>query len=125
VLFGEVEQQQAAALLQARALCVPHLADYEITNVALKKLRRERLAEDAVLACLHAYAALDMERYPVAVAPVLALAQRYRLTAYDAAYLWLAEQLQAPLATFDAQLATAAQSHLAPPLGPTPGPTLS
>jgi predicted nucleic acid-binding protein len=112
-LFGEVEQQQAAALLQARALCAPHLVDYEIANVALKKLRGERLAESAVLACLEAYASLDLERHPVAVGPVLSLAQRYQLTAYDAAYLWLAEHLEAPLATFDAQLAKAAQKHLA------------
>ncbi len=62
-LFGEAEKQQAAALLQARALCAPHLVDYEITNVALKKLRRERLAESAVLACLEAYASLDLERH--------------------------------------------------------------
>lgn len=116
-LFGEAEQQQAAALLQARSLCAPHLVDYEMANVALKKLRRERLAESAVLACLEVYAALDLERHAVAVGPVLALAQRYQLTAYDAAYLWLAEQLEAPLATFDAQLATAAERHLAGPAG--------
>ncbi len=120
-LFGEAEQQQAAALLQARALCVPHLADYEMTSVALKKLHRERLAESAVFACLEAYAALDVERHAVAVTPVLALARRYRLTAYDAAYLWLAEQLQAPLATFDSQLATAAEKHLAGGAASAPG----
>jgi predicted nucleic acid-binding protein len=93
-LFGEAEQQQAAALLQARALCAPQLVDYEIANVAVKKLRRERLAESAVLACLDAYAALDLQRHAVEVGPVLVLAQRYQLTAYDAAYLWLAEQLR-------------------------------
>ncbi len=112
-LFGEAEQLQAAAMLQARALCVPHLVDYEITSVALKKIRHEQLDEGAVRLCLEAYAALDLQRHAVAVGPVLALAQRYRLTAYDAAYLWLAEQLQAPLATFDAQLAAAAGKHLA------------
>jgi predicted nucleic acid-binding protein len=111
-LFGEAEHQQAAALMQARALCAPHLLDYEITNVALKKLRREQLAESAVAACLDAYSVLEVERHAVAVGQVLALAQRYQLTAYDAAYLWLADQLQAPLATFDTQLATAADKHL-------------
>ncbi len=37
---------------------------------------------------------------------------RYQLSAYDAAYLWLAAELKAPLATFDAKLAAAAQAHL-------------
>jgi predicted nucleic acid-binding protein len=41
-----------------------------------------------------------------------ALAMRYRLSAYDAAYLWLAGALQAPLAT-DAKLAGAARDYLA------------
>ena len=41
------------------------------------------------------------------------LAQRYNLSAYDAAYLWLAAELKAPLATFDLKLANAARAHLA------------
>ena len=44
-----------------------------------------------------------------------ALAMRYGLSAYEAAYLWLAGALQAPLATFDAKLAEAARAHLSGP----------
>ena len=43
---------------------------------------------------------------------VLAMARRYGLSAYDAAYLWLASQLKAPLATFDRKLGEAARQHL-------------
>ena len=42
---------------------------------------------------------------------VAALAQRYNLSAYDAAYLWLAAELKAPLATFDTTLGEAAKAH--------------
>jgi predicted nucleic acid-binding protein len=42
-------------------------------------------------------------------------AARYELSASDAAYLWLAAELQAPLATFDQKLAAAAQG-----VAPTP-----
>jgi predicted nucleic acid-binding protein len=57
-------------------------------------------------------APLAIERHAVDPTAVLALAHRYKLTAYDAAYLWLAERLEAPLATFDNLLARAAQEHL-------------
>lgn len=112
-VFGEEEQRAAVALLHGRALTAPHLVDYEMTSVALKKLRRERLPDAAVAAALDTYAGFAIERHAVDPAAVLALALRYKLTAYDAAYLWLAEQLQAPLATFDAALARAARDHLA------------
>ena len=40
------------------------------------------------------------------------LALRYDLSTYDAAYLWLAAGLKAPLATLDRRLGEAAQRHL-------------
>jgi predicted nucleic acid-binding protein len=43
---------------------------------------------------------------------MLSIAERYRLTAYDAAYLCVAEQLGAPLATLDGKLAEAARAYL-------------
>ncbi len=58
------------------------------------------------------YAALDITRMRTAVDGVYALAEQYQLTAYDAAYLWLAAQLKAPLATFDRRLGEAAQACL-------------
>jgi predicted nucleic acid-binding protein len=84
-----------------------------MASVALKKLRREHLPEAAAAGALDVFSALAIERHAIDCLAVLALAQRYKLTAYDAAYLWLAERLEAPLATFDAALARAAQQHLA------------
>lgn len=113
VLFGEAEHAQAAALLHGRVIAAPHLVDYEMTSVALKRLRRGRLSVDSVMAALEDFAAFPLERHSVAVGAVIELAQCYDLTAYDAAYLWLAAELEAPLATFDDQLARAAGKHLA------------
>jgi predicted nucleic acid-binding protein len=53
---------------------------------------------------------------PPTIAPtpseVLQRAMRYGLTACDAAYLWLAGNLQAALAPFDAALGAVAREHL-------------
>ena len=54
-----------------------------------------------------------MPLHRVDIAAQVALAQRYGLSAYDAAYLWLAAELKAPLATYDQKLGAAARLHLA------------
>jgi predicted nucleic acid-binding protein len=112
-VFAEDGHAEALALLHGRALHAPHLLDHEIASVGLKKLRRERVPHETIVAALQAYAGLAIERHAVDVETVVAIAVRHGLTAYDAAYLHLAEQLIAPLATLDERLATAARKHLA------------
>jgi predicted nucleic acid-binding protein len=62
---------------------------------------------------LQAYGRLAIERHEVDAEAIVAVARRYELTAYDAAYLVVAARLAAPLATLDEALATAARAHLA------------
>jgi len=112
-LFGEGGGAEAAALLLGRSLHAPHLLDHEIASVALKKLRRDGVSAEAVTAALRAYGQLAIERHAVDADHLVSVAQRCRLTAYDAAYLCVAEQLGAPLATLDDTLAAAARSYLA------------
>ena len=91
----------------------PYLLDFEIASVSLKKLTRERVPRATVAAALRAYSQLAIERHGVDAESMLAVAEHYRLTAYDAAYLCVAEQLGAPLATLDNKLGEAARAHLA------------
>ena len=114
-LFAEPEAPLAAAALQARALHAPDLIDYELISVALKKIRREQLPQAAVTSALGLLDGMAIERHQINMSSVLRLADRYALTAYDAAYLSLADLLGAPLATFDERLAAAAREHLAQP----------
>ena len=112
-LFSEDGGDEAAALLHGRDLHAPHLLDCEIANVALKKHRRQDVPATTVISALQTYARLPIERHAVDAAAVAVMAARFTLTAYDAAYLCVAEQLAAPLATLDAKLAAAARACLA------------
>ena len=67
---------------------------------------------DSVALALADYRAYDIQLHAVDLAAQYELAQRYQISAYDAAYLQLAAELRAPLATFDPKLAAAAQAHL-------------
>lgn len=111
ILFDEPARDAALARLAGHALHAPHLLDHEIVSVALKKRRQSWPAESLALA-LTDYGDYDIDLHPVDLGAQYALAVRYQLSAYDAAYLWLAAELKAPLATFDARLAAAAQAHL-------------
>lgn len=112
LLFDEHNQADALAQLSGRVIVAPHLLDLEFANAAQKKMRRERLDPQKVAQALQLIDGIVVERHAVPAAAALLLAERYALTPYDAAYLWLAERLDAPLVTFDARLAAAAQQHL-------------
>lgn len=113
ILFDEAERDDALARLGGHSLHAPNLLDHEIVSVALKKQRLHWPAESIALALAdYAGMAEEIERHAVDAAAQYALALRYGLSAHDAADLWLAVELHAPLATFDARLAAAAQAHL-------------
>jgi len=120
VVFDEPLRDEAERLLTGKALHAPDLIDYELANVATKKYRL-RLAGDLkpdavdglLTQALECYLSLQLQRVGVDLPETVALATRYKLSAYDAAYLWLAAALKAPLATFDLRLGEAARLHLA------------
>lgn len=101
---------------------VPSLFWYEIRNVLVMAERRKRIAAARTTAFLS-----DLALLPFAVddlpreASVLDLARRRSLTVYDAAYLELAQRIDAPLATLDQALIAAARKEGIPLFKSKPG----
>jgi len=94
------------------SLHAPHLLDVEVIQV-LRRLQWEgtisgRRADQAVQDLID----LRITRYPHVVLVPLIWRYRHNLSAYDAAYVALAEELGAPLLTRDSHLA-AASDHAA------------
>ncbi|MDR0250388.1 MAG: type II toxin-antitoxin system VapC family toxin [Burkholderiales bacterium] len=90
----------------------PSLWPLEVLNALAMAQRRGRITSEARqnrIGFLYALPiTLDAETAAQAWVTTNRLAERYRLTLYDAAYLELAQRLNLPLATFDAELRVAA-----------------
>jgi predicted nucleic acid-binding protein len=114
VLFQEDTSDDALRIVSGKSLHAPFLLGTELASVAVKKSRGGWPAS-RVEAALDKYLEQEIELHTADVHGMYSLAVRYGLSAYDAAYLWVAALLQAPLATFDAKLAKAARTHLSNP----------
>ena len=94
------------------AAVVPSLWELEVSNVLLAGERRGRLTESQSARFVALLAQLPILVYTASVdmGAVLAAGRHNALTAYDAAYLVLAEREGVPLATLDARLRAAAHA---------------
>jgi predicted nucleic acid-binding protein len=108
VLFDEPNRDVALRALAGKDLFAPELLADELVSVAVKKSRHG--LDDVVRQALADFAELDLTRCRGDVQAQWRLALEHDLSAYDAAYLWLAAELGAPLATFDERLGQAARA---------------
>jgi predicted nucleic acid-binding protein len=111
VLFDEATRDEALRHLSGKDLHAPTLLDHEVANVAVRK-QRQNLPAESIAMALADYADQPISLHRTDITAQVALARQYGLSGYDAAYLWLAAELKAPLATFDVKLGQAALQHL-------------
>lgn len=92
-------------LLGGEVLNAPHLLDLEVAQVLRRHVLRGGLDASRAEGALRDYHDLQIERYPHHLFLGRIWELRANATAYDAAYLALAEALDAPLLTLDRKLA--------------------
>jgi predicted nucleic acid-binding protein len=99
--------------LEGKTILVPSVWGLEIANAVLVGERRKRLSQPEIrqfTTLLEGLRVVQDRRAVVElVHQILPLAREYQLSAYDAAYLELAIRHDAPLATLDGKLRTAAE----------------
>lgn len=104
LMFLEPDGDSIVQALEGHELHAPTLVGYEIANVARTKVRRRPDSQPEIHAQLAALSRLDITLHDIDAAALLGTAIAADLTAYDAAYLWLARVLNAQLVTLDERL---------------------
>ncbi len=103
----ETTSESARALARSPALAAPGLLDLEVLQTIRKKVQAGSLTASAGAEAVSRLKRLPIARHPHAALVDRIWALRANLTAYDAAYVALAERLRLTLLTADAAFTTA------------------
>ena len=104
LLFGEPAGREIANRLEGHLLFAPTLLRYELASVCLKKAAEEPPKKERLLAALNLFPRLQVREVEVPSEDLVELAAASGLTVYDAAYLWLSQELGANMVSLDARL---------------------
>jgi predicted nucleic acid-binding protein len=107
----EAEEIEERLLGMGENLCAPHLLDLEVAQVLRRFASSGEISSERAIQALDDLASLPIHRYPHSFLLERIWELRHNVTAYDAAYVALAESLAAPLVTRDARLAAAPGLH--------------
>lgn len=117
VVLEVLLQTPSAAALQLRlfqpaeTLHAPHLIDLEVAQVLRRYAASKQVGATRCRTALSDWLAFPVSRYPHDALLPRIWQLRGNLTAYDAAYVALAEALASPLLTRDVRLASAPGHH--------------
>ncbi len=93
MLFNELTREEIVPRLREATLRAPSLIGFEVANACLKKIRAAPAEREALLEAFSLFDALSISLEAVNLDAAIVLAERMKLSLYDASYLWLARAL--------------------------------
>ncbi|MGB3411746.1 MAG: type II toxin-antitoxin system VapC family toxin [Microthrixaceae bacterium] len=108
LLWTPAGQRVAAVLSESSSTpCAPHLISVEVTQVLRRLCHLDQLDPHRAAGAIEDLTDFNIERYDHEILAGRIWQLRGHMTAYDAAYVALAELLDAQVVTFDKRLARA------------------
>jgi predicted nucleic acid-binding protein len=111
VLFQERDGVALARRWASSRVIAPRLLSFELANVTLVKGRKEPDRMSAFIEAFRIFLCSNVEFVEIAFVDILPLAQRRNLSAYDAAYAWVALSRGIELVTLDKRLLAAYEAE--------------
>lgn len=111
-LVGHPANPELLALLADEELHAPALLDFEVASALRGHVLGGKLGPERLDEAVDDFTALAIERHQMTPLLGSILALHNNFTAYDAAYVVLAQALRAPLITADAKLAEAKRAGI-------------
>lgn len=106
-IVGEPANAELLAVIADSALHAPSLLDYEVASALRGHALAGRIGEQRLADAIDDFSGLAIDRYPLAGMISSVLGLRGNFTVHDAAYVVLAQTLEASLVTADGKLAEA------------------
>ncbi len=106
-VLGLLDDGDARRRLATERLAAPHLVDAEVLHTVGHQVRRGVIEAADAARAVRSWQRLGVQRFPVVGMLDRVWELRHNVTAYDATYVALAEELDCPLLTADARLANA------------------
>jgi predicted nucleic acid-binding protein len=107
LVFNETTREAVVGLLREAALHAPDLLGFEVANACLKKMRASPREADVLMEAFRSFTELDVQFHATDLSAAIDVADRLKLSVYDASYLLLAVTLEVELVTLDAKLTRA------------------
>lgn len=110
---SQVELLMTCILAEATELIVPSILPYELVNSIKSAVAQKRISTKTAHDLLHDYHQIHLIEMPFSEPTrILEIALTHQLSAYDAAYVWVAHECMAPLCTMDAKLQKKVQGYI-------------
>jgi predicted nucleic acid-binding protein len=106
-LVDDPANPELLALMADADMHAPALLDYEVASALRGHVLAGLLSDERLAHAVDAFGSLRIDRHPLSSMMRGVLALRENFTVYDAAYIVLAQALEAPLVTADGKLSEA------------------